>query len=58
MARFVDGISLVLLILACGAFAYGLRLLSDKEDLRALYSLVVGGLALKGSVDLLRARGA
>lgn len=57
MARFVDGISVLLLLVACGAFASGLRLLSDKEDLRALYNLVVGGLALKASVDLLRSRG-
>ncbi len=57
MARFVDGISILLLLLACGAFVLGLRSLSEKEDLRALYALAVGGLALKGSVDLLRSRG-
>lgn len=57
MARFVDGISVLLLLLACGAFVLGLRSLSDKEDLRALYALAVGGLALKASVDLLRSRG-
>lgn len=57
MARFVDGISILLLLIACAAFAFGLRLLSDKEDVRALYNLVVGGLALKASVDLLRSRG-
>lgn len=57
MARFVDGLSILLLLLACAAFVYGLRSLAEKEDLRALYNLAVGGLALKASVDLLRSRG-
>ena len=57
MARFVDGLSILLLLVACAAFVLGLRALSDKEDLRALYELAVGALALKGSVDLLRPRG-
>ena len=58
MARFVDALSIVLLCVACGAFVMGLRALSEKEDLRALYELTVGGLALKASVDLLKPRGA
>lgn len=57
MARFVDGVSILLLLLACGAFAFGMRSLADKEDLRALYMLVVGGITLKASIDLLRSRG-
>ncbi len=57
MARLVDGVSILLLLLACVAFTYGLRSLSEREDLRALYTLAVGGLALKASVDLLRPRG-
>ena len=57
MARLVDGVSILLLLLACVAFTYGLRSLAEREDLRALYTLAVGGLALKASVDLLRPRG-
>lgn len=58
MARFVDGLSIVLLLVACVAFVFGLRALSEREDLRALYQLAIGGLALKASVDLLKPRGA
>lgn len=50
-------VSIFLLLLASAAFVLGLRALTEKEDLPALYALVVGGLALKGSVDLLRGRG-
>lgn len=57
MARVVDAVSIFLLLLASAAFVLGLRALTEKEDLPALYALVVGGLALKGSVDLLRGRG-
>ena len=57
MARFVDVLAVMLLLVASGAFVLGLRALADKEDLRALYELTVGGLALKASVDLLRPRG-
>jgi hypothetical protein len=56
VARVVDAVSLLLLLLASVAFVLGLRALTEKEDLPALYALVVGGLALKGSVDLLRGR--
>ncbi|MCS6900448.1 MAG: hypothetical protein RMJ98_12325 [Myxococcales bacterium] len=57
MARLLDGISVLLLLLACGSFMLGLRSLSAKKDLHALYALAVGGLALKASVDLLRSKG-
>jgi hypothetical protein len=57
VARVVDAVSLLLLLVAAVAFVLGLRALTEKEDLSALYALVVGGLALKGSVDLLRGRG-
>ncbi|MCU0659905.1 MAG: hypothetical protein MUF64_32965 [Polyangiaceae bacterium] len=57
MARIVDGFSLLLLLLACGAFVLGLRALSSREDLLAIFSVLAGGLALKSSVELMRARG-
>jgi hypothetical protein len=58
VARLVDSLSILLLLAACAAFTYGLRSLAEKDDLRALYNLVLGGLALKAAVDLLRPRGA
>ncbi len=56
MARVVDALALLLLLAAASAFVLGVRALGDREDLRALYLIVVGGLALKASVDLLRPR--
>lgn len=56
MARLVDVLALVLLVAAAAAFVLGVRALGDRDDLRALYQLAVGGLALKASVDLLRPR--
>lgn len=57
MGRLIDVLSLVLLVAAVAAFVFGIRALGDRDDLRALYQLAVGGLALKASVDLLRPRG-
>jgi hypothetical protein len=56
MTRLVDVISLSLLAGAAVAFVYGLNALGARRDLEALYALVVGGLALKASTDLLRPR--
>ncbi len=56
MSRLVDVLSLVLLLAAAAAFILGVRALGERDDLRALYQLAVGGLALKASVDLLRPR--
>ena len=56
MTRLLDVISLLLLSVAASAFAYGLHALGARRDLEALYALVVGGLSLKASTDLLRPR--
>lgn len=58
MARVVDGLSILLLLAACAAFFLGFRAVVERDDLRALYLAVVGGLSLKASVELLRPRGA
>ena len=48
----------VVLLLAAGlAFAFGIRSLGDREDFKAVYLLVVGGLSLRASTELLRPRG-
>jgi hypothetical protein len=57
VTRLVDSLSIVLLALACVAFLFGLRSLTQREDLQALYSLVVGALMLKAAVDLVRPKG-
>jgi hypothetical protein len=57
VARVVDGLSILLLLMACAAFLYGLRSLTEREDLRALYNLAIGALMLKSAIDLLRSRG-
>lgn len=56
MTRLIDVVSLLLLAGAAASLAYGLNALGDRKDLEALYALVVGGLALKASADLLRPR--
>lgn len=57
MSRAVDVFAIVLLTLAALAFLLGLHALSDREDFKAIYLLVVGGLALRASTELLRPRG-
>jgi hypothetical protein len=56
MTRLIDVISLSLLTGAAVAFVFGLNALAGRRDLEALYSLIVGGLALKASTELLRPR--
>lgn len=54
MARAIDVLSVVLLVGAAGAFAMGIRALAERDDLLALYLLLVGGLCLRAASDLLR----
>ena len=58
MARLVDAMALALFAGAAAAFVLGLRALGDRDDLRALFLLVVGASALRASTDLLRPSGA
>lgn len=58
MARVVDVLAILLLVLACAAFLWGMRSLAAREDLTALYTLAVGAFSLRASTELLRGRGA
>jgi hypothetical protein len=49
-------LSVLLLLLAAGAFLLGIDALGDAKDLHALYWLVVAALLLRSGVDLLRPR--
>lgn len=54
MLRFIDTISVFLLLAAIGAFGAGLYVLSEQRDLLALYWFAVGLAALRASTNLLR----
>lgn len=54
MARAVDLISILLLLAAAVAFAFGVHALGNRRDLDALYYLVIGALVLRASTDILR----
>jgi len=56
VSKVADWISILLLFGAAAAFALGVAALGDARDLHALYWLVVGAVALRGSVDLVRPR--
>ncbi|MBX3184681.1 MAG: hypothetical protein KIT72_05285 [Polyangiaceae bacterium] len=57
MVRALDWLSVLLLLLAIGAFGLGVHALGRRADLDALYWLVIGALVLKGATDLLRPQG-
>jgi hypothetical protein len=56
LTKAVDMLSVLLLLLAAGAFLLGIDALGDAKDLHALYWLVVAALLLRSGVDLLRPR--
>jgi hypothetical protein len=56
VSRAIDVFSVVLLVAAIAAFGFGVLALSNREDFKALYLLIVGGLALRSSTELLRPR--
>jgi hypothetical protein len=57
VSRAIDAFAILLLLGAAVCFALGVRALSDQQDFKALYLLVVGALALKSSTEMLRPRG-
>ncbi len=57
MGRALDVFATLLLFSAAVAFAFGIRSLGERDDFRAIYLLVVGGLSLRASTELLRPRG-
>ena len=57
-ARIANAVNIALFVCACAAFGAGIYALGNRKDLQALYYLLLGGLALKGAVDMLRPRSA
>ncbi len=57
MSRAIDVLAVVLLLGAGCAFALGVAALGDQQDFKAIYLLVIGGLALRSSTEILRPRG-
>lgn len=57
MSRALDIFAVLLLLGAACAFGFGLYALGDRQDFKALYLLIVGGLSLRSSTELLRPRG-
>ena len=57
MTRAVDVLSILLLLSAAVCFSLGIYSLGSRQDLEALYWLVVGALLLKAATDMLRPRG-
>jgi hypothetical protein len=57
LSRAIDILAILLVLVAAAAFAFGLHALGQNEDFRAIYLLVVGGLALRASIEILRPRG-
>jgi hypothetical protein len=56
MGRVVDLLAIACLIGAIVCFSFGLDALADRNDLNALYWLVVGALVLRAATDMLRPR--
>jgi hypothetical protein len=57
VTRALDAFAILLLVAAAAAFGLGIRAMGDREDFKAIYLLVVGGLSLRASTELLRPRG-
>jgi hypothetical protein len=56
--QLLDGIALAMLVAAGVAFGVGASSLARAEDLKALYWLAVGIVAVRGAVQIARPRGA
>ena len=54
MSKLADVTSVVLLLVAACAFAVGIFALTGKEDVTAVYWLLIGALALRAATDMLR----
>jgi hypothetical protein len=55
--QLLDAIALAMLVAAGVAFGVGASSLSRAEDLKAIYWLVVGIVAVRGAVQIARPRG-
>ncbi len=54
-ARLLDLLALAMLVLAAGAFWMGARALADKQDIVALYWLIVGAALARATSNAARA---
>jgi len=57
VSRAIDAFAVILLFAAAAAFGVGVHALGLRDDFKAVYLLVIGGLALRASTELLRPRG-
>jgi hypothetical protein len=57
VSRAIDVFAVVLLFAAACALGFGIHALGMREDFKAIYLLVIGGLSLRASTELLRPRG-
>jgi hypothetical protein len=57
VSRAIDVFALVLLFGSATAFGFGVHALGDRQDFKAVYLLVIGGLSLRASIEILRPRG-
>lgn len=57
MSRAIDAFAILLLAAAAAAFAFGIYALGNRQDFKAVYLLIVGGLSLRASTEILRPRG-
>jgi hypothetical protein len=57
VSRAIDVFAILLLAAAAASFASGVYALGNRQDFKAIYLLVVGGLALRASTEILRPRG-
>ncbi|MRG97778.1 hypothetical protein [Polyangium spumosum] len=57
MSRAIDAFAVLLLFAAAAAFGFGVFALGQRDDFKAVYLLVIGGLSLRASTELLRPRG-
>ena len=56
LGRLVDALAIFLFLAAGASFAFGVDALQKLEDVRAIYLLVIGGLSLRASTEILRPR--
>jgi hypothetical protein len=56
VSRAIDAFAVVLMLAAAAAFSTGVYAIGDRQDLRALYLLLLGGLALHAGTEILRPR--
>ncbi len=56
MARLLDVLSILMLVLAICSLAAGIYVMGNRDDVSAFFLLVVGVVLVRAAVDLLRPR--